>query len=730
MMRYNNIINGLLVIASITAFAACTEDTYDNSAAEWNGVFQFSGLPSIYTRADVSADDDQKAFEAGTKYQLFAVENDNWNANYLQKTPSKNAIEGTETNEHTISFDGNNKFNNHSLNFYAVTLSDKEYVPEIKYNADNSAPTCYVSYENGALTDVMWAGNLKNQTYKNSGKLQLNFEHTLSKLHIYAQKNEELANSTVVLKEVKLIDYLSGDLSLATGEFSSATDTRVDNTAHTHSVYKADTEINEETAKNEIFSAMTFPTRGTDTDSHALGLKVTTKVDDYEKTTTYRIKEVDVENTTDNKNPKYKAFKFKPNYEYDIVLTMTQTTMVVTVIPRVYDWIDDNSDYEDTQIGSSVTFGGVTWMDRNLGATSADATKSIQSWEASRGFYYQFGRSIPYYLNGSCLDPDVKDPINAAPTCKGANKTNNAKPFPYVPGHYDAVQRTDKKKGYDDCAQDPGETDINKSFSFSSSEQETEYTVHNSAGKEEKKYDGHGRDWASEHSVSATYWDQPEHQPCPKGWRLPTKDEFLSIVPSSQNAGDITFLNHSGTYSITVNYDVHNEKAVYVGVPSDKKEEKWGTIYAIKRLGTSNAYRVRWQIKRVGNTSIDKDKCDTGGDAQGYRSVLVISRYPAEILSTLTTSNYNTEYTDWDNPVETLMLPISGYIHVDGGAALIYAGSEAIYHTSTADTNNNKFWSFRIKFSGDTNQRYLYMWNEERRGYGCSVRCVRDKNVN
>ena len=184
MMRYNNIINGLFVIASITAFAACTEDTYDNSAAEGNGVFQFSGLPSIYTRADVSADDDQKAFEAGTKYQLFAVENDNWNTNYLQKTPSKNAIEGTETNEHTISFDGNNKFNNHSLNFYAVTLSDKEYVPEIKYNTDNSAPTCYVSYENGALTDVMWAGNLKNQTYKNSGKLQLNFEHTLSKLHI------------------------------------------------------------------------------------------------------------------------------------------------------------------------------------------------------------------------------------------------------------------------------------------------------------------------------------------------------------------------------------------------------------------------------------------------------------------------------------------------------------------------------------------------------------------
>lgn len=458
---------------------------------------------------------------------------------------------------------------------------------------------------------------------------------------------------------------------------------------------------------------MTFPTRGTDTDSHALGLKVTTKVDDYEKTTTYRIKEVDVENTTDNKNPKYKAFKFKPNYEYDIVLTMTQTTMVVTVIPRVYDWIDDNSDYEDTQIGSSVTFGSVTWMDRNLGATNADATKSIQSWEASRGFYYQFGRSIPYYLNGSCLDPKEEDPTNAVPNCNGANKTSynkpSAKPFPYVPGYYYDAQRTNQSYGYSDCAQDPGETKV---FKFSSSANEY-----------------YSRDWASDHNVSATYWDNPVNQPCPKGWRLPTKDEFLSIVPSSQDAGDITFLNHSGTYSTTVNYDVHNEKAVYVGVPSST--ERWGTIYAIKRQGTPNAYRVRWQIKRVGNTSIDKDKCDTGGDAQGYRSVLVISRYPADKNSTLTKENYNKDYTDWDNPVETLMLPISGYIHVDGnGAALIYAGSEAIYHTSTANTRDNKSWSFRIKFSGDESHRYLYTWDQERRGYGCSVRCVRDKNVN
>ena len=61
--------------------------------------------------------------------------------------------------------------------------------------------------------------------------------------------------------------------------------------------------------KMKFFFSNDIPTRGTDTDSHALGLKVTTKVDDYEKTTTYRIKEVDVENTTDNKNPQIQSIQ-------------------------------------------------------------------------------------------------------------------------------------------------------------------------------------------------------------------------------------------------------------------------------------------------------------------------------------------------------------------------------------------------------------------------------------
>lgn len=166
--------------------------------------------------------------------------------------------------------------------------------------------------------------NLKNQIYKNSGRSQLNFEHTLSKLRVCAQKDNELTGSTVVLRRVESIDCLSGDLSLETGEFSGETGTRVDNTEHTHSVYTRTVVISEGVAKKEIFSIMAFPTRETGTNFHTLGLEVTATVDGRDEgTITYRIKRVNVEHTIGNKNLKYKVLKSRPNYKYDIVLIVT-----------------------------------------------------------------------------------------------------------------------------------------------------------------------------------------------------------------------------------------------------------------------------------------------------------------------------------------------------------------------------------------------------------------------
>ena len=69
-----------------------------------------------------------------------------------------------------------------------------------------------------------------------------------------------------------------------------------------------------------------------------------------------------------------------------------------------------------------------------------------------------------------------------------------------------------------------------------------------------------------------------------------------------------------------MNKDVYDEPAQYVGVLDN---EKWGTIYAIKRLGASNAYRVRWQIKLVGNTVCDQGNNDPSNDARGFVQCLL-----------------------------------------------------------------------------------------------------------
>ncbi|MCS3206510.1 hypothetical protein NXV42_19060 [Bacteroides fragilis] len=61
-------------------------------------------------------------------------------------------------------------------------------------------------------------------------------------------------------------------------------------------------------------------------------------------------------------------FRFLPNYEYTLTITITNSDVqIITIIPRRYDWIehDDDSQY----LGQPLTFNGLMWMDRNLGAT-------------------------------------------------------------------------------------------------------------------------------------------------------------------------------------------------------------------------------------------------------------------------------------------------------------------------------------------------------------------------
>lgn len=730
----------LSVIVLLLGATACTDETETISGNNGDGIFRFSAAESIYaSTAEIS----ENTFDANTLYQLYAISDNNWNENCLNNEDnlSSNAVIGTEQANHTIQYSGNNKFRNRTLSFYGVTASNTETLP---IKAISGIPAISVEYPiTGGLPDILWASK-PGQTYNQSGTIQLAFIHTLSKLNLKVLKNSDVIENLAITK-IELCDYASGDLDISTGEFKNSEETRTNNY---YTVFEGSQVLTITSApltqNNKNVEPTIFPTRKSeisDMSKHSLGIKVSMN---NNKSYTYWTKEIALD--ADNqpimiKNEiQYKPFQFKPNYEYDVQLTLTESAMVVTILPRMYDWIpkeeEQGNSSDLTEIGNPVTFGGVTWMDRNLGATSADPSGSEMDWERSRGFYYQFGRSIPYYLKGSMQDPDYeKGTVMHYPTSNDDKKASNAKPFPYIYGHYnDNYQKWSSSYdsnyiSVDKLAKSPQDQTLDFRFAYNSNDLGSTY-----------------RDWDENHSISAKRWEETKNDPCPKGWRLPTSEEFLKIFPIDIHAGDITFNpddayedagKHKIVHEILGNlYGVSNTKiykdeksdGVYIGIK--ETSQSWGTIYAIKNKGKSNAYRIRWSVEEVGS-----NYCNTGSYNQ-KRTVLVISRYPATTSDNLTVTKYNSSYTsnynsyDWDHPSEVLKLPIAGYIHADAnGPTIIYAGCETIYWTSDKGTNNYTASSVRIKIKGDQWYKALNRYTLERRGYGCLVRCVRDNSV-
>ncbi len=724
------ITNILSVVTLLWGIAACTVDDTDVYRGSEEGIFRLSAEGTVYTRTG------EDLFNPGTKFQLFAIANNDWSENILAENPDENYIVGTETEEHTIKYEGNNKFPaNTALDFYGVTTSGEDLL-SLKINR-TGAPTFAVEYDTqsqSGLPDILWTEK-KGQTFNQAGTITLPFKHVLSKLKLKVQKHKGV-NYNLSITKIEFCDYPQGTLDVSTGKFTSASgEIRKD---HFYTVFSGNQILKEESESliingNKVEPTV-FPTRGSnlisDMDKHSLGIRVTMN---NGNAYTYWTNELAL---NDNNQPikdaegnlQYKPYQFKPNYEYDVQLTITDAALVVTILPLVYDWIPEPEDQEETEIGNPVTFGGVTWMDRNLGATSADPTASEMDWEKSRGFYYQFGRSIPFYVEGSMQDPRYeKSNTLHKPTCNDADK-NNARPFPYVPfiAGYDQLDQIAMESGKtynwvaaDDIAKKPKDKKLKYNFIFLT--------------EDNGNYSTSYRDWDYSHKTSANQWDTRANQPCPKGWRLPTQNEFLTIYPSDETYGDITFRHkhknsdNSSTASEATIYLEPNSissttREVYVGVRESKYDE-YGTIYAIKNRNTNNAYRLRWRaVHAKGN-----EEC----------RVLEISRYPATKTDDLSIKSSDKSYYnnyDWDHPTEILKLPISGYVHADWSstrknAVIIYSGIETIYWTSQANKSINTAYSIRMKLGGSDTDKELKYWNQERRGYGCLIRCVRDNSV-
>lgn len=253
----------------------------------------------------------------------------------------------------------------------------------------------------------------------------------------------------------------------------------------------------------------------------------------------------------DNREETTQALHFEQNTSYTLYITfLNSTARIVTLVPKVYDWLDGETDkkdgtgyYEELDFGQPVTFNGVMWSDRNVGATSAYPTRSMDDWNRSVGYFYQYGRSIPYFPydlkeDGSGIvdyETDLSKALAMDETVNvgtgSAKEKMGGKIYPVV--NYETWGTT-----AEDESDFIAPADYNNYYSYDIIRE-----LGNMGGK--RHYWGFLYSNYNLSHINNGDWDRGHNTPCPPGWRLPTTDDFMGIIPGSGYSGNITFRIYS-----------------------------------------------------------------------------------------------------------------------------------------------------------------------------------------
>lgn len=566
----------------------------------------------------------------------------------------------------------------------------------------------------------------------------MNFKHIMSqlKISILQQPDENTGDIYEDLKVTKIElagDYSSMDYDVKTDAFSNPVEYS-NGSLRTLWVWNdAITDANNKitTAVKYFVTSTVFPTlNADDSNSRKYYLYLTLEGNDASKFSLDTDNRVKIKLTESGLG--VKNLNFERNYSYHIqVFFMSGNVHVIAIRPEVYPWLDGETDngeqgdmYEEVALGNTLLFDNLLWADRNLGATDFNPVDEA-SFKNCTGFYYQFQRNIPYFPD-QLIDLENQDETKVYPVTSDW-EVNKKKPT----------------SSSSNLAQNVNEIN-NKEAGF--------FTGTNIIGTQI---------WAN--SIS--------NQPVPPGWRIPSADEFLSIMPSCPAAGNITFLsnvsdkggNKPNTLSVNVvslkvpidrDYDYEPDSytnvngvsgdpssgysTVYVISKSDvgldnvskpiiKKtmqdgydDPVWGTIYAIKKIGTDEAYRIRWHIARP---------------IEGVDNyVLVISKYTASKDDKLLfrDSDKNNKYHyrnyDWDNPSAVMYIPIVGMVGAGSWQAGMIGnfGTETILLTTDRIGVSQDFKTLRIKIAGDNATNQYIFSSKDYGGNGGQLRLVRD----
>ncbi len=777
----------IFFLTFLLCVTACQERFEELDFAQGNEKFELYASP---TSGYVVKSGESQVFGENTLFHIYGTKPalpdvaEDWSDNLMKAEGSSAAPEvlrGIAGNQDgrirkIEALDGDNAispvFRNNSLNLYGVTAvcisndahpetpeeiqMHNEQLEEFLENdePENNVPQYKVAYSENvrSLPDVMWSTLKDLSPRNNAGKITMPFKHTLTKLNFIAVQGDELDETIkrMYIKSVVVKDYNYGILDMADGLYSRP-ETESREWVNSPAIEFENTKEIEvvKNQENAFGSFHIFPTTGAVYDPlyDENGEAIMPEVDDGDavmvrlKVNVVRVREGSTveeteELTFDNvKLTHYeKNAPFHPNCEYYVTFTLTTNSTIVTLRPQYYEYIGEPADSLKNSVGEPTDFGGVMWAAANLGATSANPTVSAEEWERARGFYYQYGRNIPYYVRGSVLDPypdiavytgatrpanidkntwewdynlsqylyddnragNISTPFghniwNGGYSGTNGQDTHGARPFPYIPalwekeieeaGSIDAGYRNFLRKtriytvngndviGNGQTAPTANYSDVYEALAEiakPAASRKLNGFAFSTYVKNGGRY-WNQKDFATSPNSVTKNWAKDgnnESSPCPKGWRVPSYNEFMSIFPISERTGDIAFNRHSSntvntphnadikagatTWRESATGDYDGGQAIYVGIYNDGRgysdiglvtgisdHQGWGSIFGIKRLYTDDAYALRWEIetvdyvdgKREANVNSVQKRIN---EPRIGRGVLVISKYDLE----------------------------------------------------------------------------------------------------